>query len=468
MKKIDNEEFSDILDVTETAQKLLQNKVTLNQRGLSGEEIKTMVEDGRLDLDPWFQRDQVWDNDQKVKLVDSFLSKTPIPAIYLEMYKIDDDGFEHFRVVDGKQRISALQSFIEGDLVLNYEGQPPTLWKGKKWNKEYKIQEIFKKRTISCVVLDTHICSDEERETVESYVFQRWNDSSALTQGEIRHSIKSDLNTLIVHQGLLDFCLGEVGSSIIKKKNKRKELNEILERLVHRFYSDENISHVHPTHKILIQFHKKVLNKEKLESIKKEIISGVEYLAKNNRLTQAKKTINLNMKIDLLVLMTYLKRVYGKQKIEHVFDTYINQFIDMVVRYKQFSKKPENTTDDDKSFMVKYNRFFDAFRGGVNGNNQFRFDIFKQIFLENFPQQVNDSERLFSRETKEFTWLKQKCKCAKCNTEVTLEESEADHVIEWSRLGQTTEDNCEVLCKTCHKEKTKNFMIEKNLFDCVK
>jgi len=463
MNKLDTEEIIDVLDVTETAQKLLQNKVTLNARSLSGEEIKTMVEDGRLDLDPWFQRDQVWDNDQKVKLVDSFLSKTPIPAIYLEMYKIDDDGFEHFRVVDGKQRISALQSFIEGDFSLTYEGQPSTFWKGKKWNKEYKVQEIFKKRTISCVVLDTHICSEEERETVESYVFQRWNDSSALTQGEIRHSIKSDLNTLIVHQGLLDFCLGEVGSSIIKKKNKRKELNEILERLVHRFYVDENISHTHPTHKILIQFHKKALHKEKLENIKKEIISGIEYLANNIRLTQAKKTINLNMKIDLLVLLTYLKRVYGKQKIENVFDTYITQFTDMVVRYKRSSKNPENTTDEDKTFMVKYNRFFDAFRGGVNGNNQFRFEIFKQIFLESFPQQINESERLFSRETKEITWLNQKCKCAKCDTEVTLEESEADHIVEWSRLGKTTDENCEVLCKTCHKEKTKSFMKEKNL-----
>lgn len=461
MKKVELQDLSEIIDVTETAQKLLKSKVQLDPRNLSGDEIRAMIEDGRLDLDPWFQRDEVWNNDQKIKLVDSFLSKTPIPAIYLEKYYIDDDGFEYFRVVDGKQRISALQSFIEGDFAITYEGQPNTFWKGKKWTGQVKVQQVFKQMSISCVILNTSNCTEIERETVESYVFQRWNDSSALTQGEIRHSLKSDLNNLIVHNGLLEFIIGEVGSKVIQKKNKRKEINEILERLVYRFYMDETISHIHPNHKLLMAFHKRVLDKNKLDEIKKEIIDGISFLSNNLVLTQTKKFLNLNMKLDILILLTHLKRIYGKQKIEADFHSFIHSFNDMVLRYKMISKKPETSTDDDKNFLATYNRFFEAFRGGVNGNNQYRFDTLKKIFMDIFPQKKNESNRLFSRETKEMVWVHQKEKCAICDTPVDLNESEADHILEFVNMGNDSYENCQVVCKDCHKEKTKRFMKEK-------
>ena len=465
MKKVELQDLSEIIDVTETAQKLLIKKVQLNQRNLSGEEVRTMIEDGRLDLDPWFQRDEVWSNDQKIKLVDSFLSNTPIPAIYLEKYYIDDDGFEYFRVVDGKQRISALKSFIEGDFAISYEGQPNTFWKGKKWSGQVKVQQVFKQMSISCVILNTSNCTETERETVESYVFQRWNDSSALTQGEIRHSLKSDLNNLIVHNGLLEFVLGEVGVKVIQKKNRRKEINEILERLVYRFYMDETISHTHPNHKLLIAFHKRVLDKSKLDEVKKEILDGISFLSNNLRLSQTNRITNLNMKLDLLVLLTYLKRIYGKQKIEVDFHNFIHSFIDMVVRHKKISKNPDTSTDDDKNFLTTYHRFFEAFRGGVNGNNQFRFDVLKKTFMNTFPQKRNESNRLFSRETKDMVWVEQKEKCAICDKPVTFEESEADHILEYVNMGNDTYENCQVVCKDCHKEKTKQFMKEKKLLD---
>jgi hypothetical protein len=351
-----------------------------------------------------------------------------------------------------------LKSFIEGDIAITYEGQPNTFWKGKKWNGHLRIQQVFKQMSISCVILDTSNCSDTERETVESYVFQRWNDSSALTQGEIRHSLKSDLNNLIVHNGLLEYVIGEVGSKLIQKKNKRKEINEILERLVYRFYMDDNISHTHPSHKLLLSFHKKVLDNIKLESIKKEITDGINFLSNNLRLSQTKKVINLNMKIDLLILLTHLKRIYGKQKIEADFNGFIHLFIDMVVRYKKISKNPDNSTIDDKDFLTIYNRFFDAFRGGVNGNNQFRFNTLKKIFMDSFPQKTNESNRLFSRETKEMVWIEQKEKCALCEKSITLDESEADHILEYSNMGDDSHDNCQVVCIECHKNKTRKFM----------
>jgi hypothetical protein len=455
-----SEELVEIKEVNEIAQKLLRTKVRTTPESLLGGDIKQLIEDERLDLNPWFQRGDVWDKSQQIKLVDSFMSNTPIPAIYLEMYKRDEDGFQFYRVVDGKQRLSSLKEYLNDNLEISYDGQPNSFWKGKKWKKEPKVNEHFRKCKLSVIVLDTESCTEEERESIETYVFQRWNDSSSLTQAEIRNSFKSNINNLIIDKGLLNFCLGEIGKKVITKQNKRKELNEILERLVYRFY-DENINHSHPTHRLLMKFHKTVLNEDRLEIIRKEIVWAITFLSNNNKIVQATKTINLNMKVDLIVLMVYLRRMIGKSRTEENFDEYLNTFVELVVRYKGLSMKlSKNNTinDDEKEFLLNFNKFFEVFRGGVNGNNKYRFDKELEIFNSKFGLEVRDENRLFSKETKEIIWLNQNGKCGSCNKEITLSESQADHIIEYNEGGKTTENNCQVLCNVCHTNKTKNYV----------
>jgi len=455
--KLTSEEVIEIKEINEVAQKLLRTKVTQQAIPLLGGDIKQLIEDERLDLNPWFQRGDVWDKSQQIKLVDSFMSNTPIPAIYLEMYKRDDDGFEYYRVVDGKQRLSSLKEYLENNLEITYEGQPNSFWKGRKWKKEPKVNEHFRKCKLPVIVLDTQSCTEEERESIETYVFQRWNDSSALTQAEIRNSFKSDVNNLIINRGLLNFCLDGDGKKVINRQNKRKELNEILERFIYRFY-DDKVSHTHPTHKILMRFHKTVLNQDKLEVIKKEIIWALTFLSNNNKIVQATKTINLNMKIDLVVLMVYLRRTIGKSRTEEKFSEYLNTFVELVLKYKRLSKIVDNLNDEEKGFVLKYNRFFGAFRGGVNGNNKFRFDTELELFNLNYSVDVLDTNRIFSKEIKEIVWLNQRGKCKSCEKEILLSEAQADHILEYNEAGPTTEENCQILCNECHKEKTKKYV----------
>jgi hypothetical protein len=453
-----SEEVVEIKEINEIAQKLLRTKVTTQAISLLGGDLKQLIEDERLDLNPWFQRGDVWDKSQQIRLVDSFMSNTPIPAIYLEMYKRDDDGFEYYRVVDGKQRLSSLKEYLENNLEISYEGQPNSFWRGKKWKKEPKVNEHFRKCKLPVIVLDTQSCTEEERESIETYVFQRWNDSSSLTQAEIRNSFKSDVNNLIIDGSLLEFLVIGEGKKIINRQNKRKEVNEILERLIYRFY-DVEISHAHPTHRILMKFHKTGLSSEKLENIKKEIIWASTILLNNDRIVQATKTINLNMKIDLMILMVYLRRKNGKSRTEEKFSSYLNDFVDMVVKYKKLSnpKKTESLENDEKEFLLKYNSFFQAFRGGVNGNNKFRFEVELEIFYSKYDLKNLDTNRLFDKETKELVWIEQGCKCKSCNKEISLTEGESDHIYEYNEGGQTNKMNCQVLCYDCHKEKTKNY-----------
>ena len=62
--------------------------------------------------------------------------------------------------------------------------------------------------------------------------------------------------------------------------------------------------------------------------------------------------------------------------------------------------------------------------------------------------------RAFSKGMKQKVYAKQSGICVICNDKFTIEEMEADHIIPWSDDGKTNEDNCQMLCKKCNREKS--------------
>ena len=62
--------------------------------------------------------------------------------------------------------------------------------------------------------------------------------------------------------------------------------------------------------------------------------------------------------------------------------------------------------------------------------------------------------RAFSDNMKQKAYEKQAGICVICDDEFTLEEMEADHITPWSQDGKTSEDNCQMLCKKCNREKS--------------
>lgn len=446
------EELVEIQEVAQVAQTLLQNKVKPSVADFSGDKIKKLFDKNQIDLNPWFQRGDVWSNDQRAKLVDSFLTCTPIPAVYLELYK-KVNGFGHYRVIDGKQRLTSLTQFIQNKFAIEYDGQPNNCeWKGKKWSGELEVQDIFENRTIPVIILDTTDCTESERDAIEEYVFQRWNDQSSLSYAELRHSIKSELNDLIKNR-LLKLALETY--PVLAKENKRKAVNEILERIVHRLY-EKTVSHTHPTHRELMKFHKKDLDDNVLDEICKEISWAFSTIYKNDKISQSKKAISFVMKNDLVILSVDILRKYGKTRTENLLPKFFELFVNTVVQYKTMLKKGANT-QEEYIFMNKLNELFEKYRGGVNGSNKFRHDFWINEFNQMAQIQELDSKRFFTSEEKELVWLKQDGKCAICNESIDIKGAHGDHKDEWILGNQSTLENCQILCPQCHIEKTTQF-----------
>lgn len=64
------------------------------------------------------------------------------------------------------------------------------------------------------------------------------------------------------------------------------------------------------------------------------------------------------------------------------------------------------------------------------------------------------SIRAFTENMKQKVYELQKGKCAECNEPFELPEMEADHIDPWHEGGETTEENCQLLCKKHNRRKS--------------
>ncbi len=64
--------------------------------------------------------------------------------------------------------------------------------------------------------------------------------------------------------------------------------------------------------------------------------------------------------------------------------------------------------------------------------------------------------RAFTAGMKHRAYERQAGLCAICGEQFDLHDMEADHIRPWSEGGPTSDDNCQMLCKPCNREKAAN------------
>lgn len=76
------------------------------------------------------------------------------------------------------------------------------------------------------------------------------------------------------------------------------------------------------------------------------------------------------------------------------------------------------------------------------------------IFRYVFTRDERDlSLRAFTDAQRRTAYEQQHGRCADCGAAITFEQSQADHIIPWSRGGRTIQENCRSLCGTCNNRR---------------
>ncbi|KAG5650584.1 hypothetical protein H0H81_011723 [Sphagnurus paluster] len=90
----------------------LEEPVRVN---MSINEIHKLIHDGSVDLNPPYQRDVVWPESKQIALIDSLFRNFYIPPIVFAVTE-DEEGQTIRVCVDGKQRLTSIQQFCDGQI----------------------------------------------------------------------------------------------------------------------------------------------------------------------------------------------------------------------------------------------------------------------------------------------------------------------------------------------------------------
>ncbi|WP_281863988.1 DUF262 domain-containing protein [Planomicrobium okeanokoites] len=131
------------------------------------ETIYSQIKKGNIDLNPSFQRRDVWTDAKKSRLIESILLRVPIPQILLAEKEKERNKYI---VLDGKQRLLAIEKFMDG---LEDEKQGLKL-------SGLTVLTNLKGKTAKQIFNEDYDLAEFENETIRSVFIRNWPSISYL------------------------------------------------------------------------------------------------------------------------------------------------------------------------------------------------------------------------------------------------------------------------------------------------
>ncbi|MQO66615.1 DUF262 domain-containing protein [Segatella copri] len=207
IKKFENENIE--IFKTEEINNHIVSDEEINEKYISGEvrivteqarypldTICTMLNSGKYQLRPDFQRRRRWERPKQSRLIESFIMNIPIPPIFLYEYE-----FSKYEVMDGLQRLTAIKEFYDDKFPL--EGLE--YWKelnGKKYSElPQEIKSGIDRRYLSSLILLKETANSKTKaDEMKQLVFERINSGGVkLEYQEFRNALYSgNFNDLVI------------------------------------------------------------------------------------------------------------------------------------------------------------------------------------------------------------------------------------------------------------------------------
>lgn len=196
--------------------------------------VHELINDGDIDLAPDFQRHFVWkDIAQRSKLIESMMLRIPLPVFYMAQ---DAEG--KFQVVDGLQRLTVINQFLNNEFRLKKLEYLKDC-EGKYFKKEGEKNNLDPKyvRRITQTQLSFNIIDPQTPTRVKFDIFRRINQGGKpLNHQEIRNCMASiKVRNILKNLATSDEFRKATNYSV---NSTRMEDQELVLRFIGFFYSE--------------------------------------------------------------------------------------------------------------------------------------------------------------------------------------------------------------------------------------
>lgn len=424
---------------------------------LTVKQILGYHERGKLNLNPGFQRESVWQEKERRELIDTILRGMPLPNVFLWEHK--EGNKVVLDVIDGKQRIESILEFTKKIKPLHLKAFSPDRLSGwdyqESWDwswkelqlEEPKVAREFLKYEIPTVVVKGSLY-DIER------VFVRINSTGKkLTKQEIRHARWQKNDVL------------KQAEAIAKSNNKYfRELHILSEGQITRMKAVELVSEI-----MLSIANDSVLDKKAaldriigndaihgstLARVSRETKSILKYLEKNFSSIKTTRFRKVSDFYALVFSLWKMKRDACRLNDNKAIELATVMLTSMSLELSDYSQSVKDGKPKRLSSVAR--RYHDTVVAGTDTarNRNERVRIIESLMRTVFKSK--DKKRLFTPEQKELLWhgnKDKKCAHPGCNVTLTWDNVQIDHIKAHSKGGRTNLANAQLMCAKHNQKK---------------
>lgn len=210
-------EHGDELDVDAQEEQVYpMNKVKVDKGFYTVFELKRRFDakPKRLILDSDFQRENVWYKDRKSELIESVLMGLPLPIFYF-----NQDKYGNLIVVDGRQRLGALFSYMTDEFALRKLKIMPEI-NGIKFSE---LSVILKGR-IEDFQIQAHVIMPPTPDRIKFDIFDRVNRGGvSLNKQEMRNALYQGTATRLLNKIVKSDMFGKSTGNVFQKETRMKD-----------------------------------------------------------------------------------------------------------------------------------------------------------------------------------------------------------------------------------------------------
>jgi 5-methylcytosine-specific restriction endonuclease McrA len=419
-------------------------KIVWQAKDFSIREFASMLQDGDLDLQPEYQRNYVATPKIASKLIESVIMDVPIPVIYLAE---EIDG--SFSVIDGQQRLTSFLSFMNGKFPNGDLFKLTGLKVFKELNRKLfsNLEKEFQNK-IRKTTLHTIIIKKESNEDVKFEIFERLNTGSIkLNEDEIRNT---------VYRGNYIKLLSELENNetfhkLVQKDNYKKRM--IYRGMILRFFalSEKSYINYQPSMK---QFCNKELRDnrhlatEKQKEYETRFLNCIDLVktvfgkksfrrymvSDEDKSTGSWATTRINMALYDIQMCGFVN--YSKNDILRNADYIREAMIQLMTDNQEFIDSILLKTSSKEVLKKRFKIWLEKLEEIVGDNN------YNQ---RNFSYQIK--EELFYNDPK----------CSISGQKIlAIEDSEVDHILPYSKGGETSLKNAQLVLRYFNRAKKNN------------